>query len=297
MIVVKLMGGLGNQMFQYAAARSLASRLGSPLSADLNFLLDRTPRPNFTFRNYDLDIFGIQMAAATEEQVRPFLYKGRTRTERLYRKFFAWPRRIHYREPHFHFDHRFHNFQLPWKGGIYLEGYWQSPKYFRTIEVELRQTFSFPKTIQASSQQLYAQIQSTESVMINARRTDYLSDPLFKVCSMGYFRAAIDTLSNHLKQPHFFVFSDDIEWCRENFAPSDKFTIVGHEHAGPKFANYLHLMSACRHSIIPNSTFAWWAAWLNPNPNKIVLAPRRWFADPPMNPRDLIPDTWIQITD
>jgi hypothetical protein len=237
------------------------------------------------------------MAAATKEQVCPFLSKGRTRTERLYQKLFDWPRRIHYIEPHFHFDRRFLTIQSPWKGGIYLEGYWQSPAYFSPIEKELRKTFSFPDPILASSQQLLERIRSTESVMINARRTDYLSNSLLGVCSRKYFQVAIATLTSRVNRPHFFVFSDDIEWCRENFAPSDKFTIVGHEHAGPKFANYLHLMSACRHSIIPNSTFAWWAAWLNPNPNKMVLAPRRWFADPTMNPRDLIPDTWIQITD
>ena len=248
MIIVKLMGGLGNQMFQYAAACSLAKRLSAPLSADLDFLLDRTPRPNFTFRNYDLDIFGIRMTAASKEEVRPYLYKGRTRAERLCRKLFVWPKRIHYLEPHFHFDRRFLSIKSPWRGGIYLDGYWQSPDYFRSFENELRQAFSFPTPIPAASQQLLEKIKSTESVMITARRTDYLGNQLLGVCTMKYFQAAMANLASRIKQPHFFVFSDDIEWCRANFGPSDKFTIVGHEHAGPKFANYLQLMTACRHS-------------------------------------------------
>jgi hypothetical protein len=111
---------------------------------------------------------------------------------------------------------------------------------------------------------------------------------------MSYFSPAMRMMRERLDHPHFFVFSDDTDWCEHHF-PAHDTTVVGHEHKGAKFANYLQLMASCRHFIIPNSTFAWWAIWLSNNPQKCVIAPSHWFADPKQKTSDMIPSDWLRI--
>ena len=109
-----------------------------------------------------------------------------------------------------------------------------------------------------------------------------------------YFFRGIDYIKEKVKDPHFYVFSDDLWWCRENFK-GQEFTIVSHDYLGEKCKYYMKLMSECNHTIIPNSSFAWWAAWLNKNPQKIVIAPQKWFNVPERNSKDLLPESWIRL--
>jgi hypothetical protein len=112
---------------------------------------------------------------------------------------------------------------------------------------------------------------------------------------MDYFSQAVEIIVSRVISPVFFVFSDDINWCHQNIRINYPLHIISHEYAGEKFADYLKLMTLCKHYIIPNSTFAWWGAWLNPDPEKIVIAPKQWFKDSTMNSKDLVPDRWIKI--
>ena len=110
-----------------------------------------------------------------------------------------------------------------------------------------------------------------------------------------YYDRGIALIAPRPKYPHVFVTLDDIEWCRENLHFDCPTTVLGHEHKGYNFGNYLTLMSRCKHFLIPNSSFAWWAAWLNPSSDKIGVCPRNWFRDPKIDASGMIPEGWIRL--
>lgn len=292
MVIVKLQGGLGNQMFQYAVAKALAAHLHTGFKIDTEFLLDRTPRENFVFRDYDLDIFSLKADVATKADTAKYKNTPQTKLgsyiSLIGRK--LSPYRYYY-EPHFHFDEAV--FQLP--SDCYLDGYWQTPKYFQAIENDIRKDFSFKDPMPEASVPLAESIKQTNSVCINVRRADFLTNNFHGVCDMKYFDPAIEIMASKVKDPHFFIFSDDPAWCLENFKLNYPVTFVGHEHKGRKFSAYLELMSLCKHFIIPNSSFAWWAVWFSNNKDKVVIAPKTWFTDANWDSKDLVPETWIRI--
>lgn len=294
MIIVKLMGGLGNQMFQYAAGKALAAHHSTALKLDLDFLLDRTPRGGFVFRDYDLDVFVLEAERASNRHTARYNRTSNTRVNRYARALGAWIGKYRrYHEQGFHYNEEF--FRLP--RNAYLDGYWQSPKYFAPIKDQIRADFTFKDSILEGSQRLKGAILNDNSVCINVRRADFLASSFHGVCDMEYFAPAIESVASKVFNPHFFIFSDDPPWCLENLRVSYPVTFVGHEHAGTKFSNYLQLMSLCKHYIIPNSSFAWWAVWLNGEyrHDRIVIAPRRWFTDPTWDTKDLIPAEWLRF--
>lgn len=296
MIIVKLQGGLGNQMFQYAAGRALSIRKKTMLKFDLTYLLDRSPSLNIVFRDYDLDIFpNIQVPIATQDEVLALTqtFANNKLLRRIVKKTIGI--KSYYREKSFKFDSHFT--ELPSK--IYLDGYWQSEKYFEREKDILTRDFVFAPLLLKENFQLVDEIKTTNSVCLNVRRGDFVSHAVsssvlgFK--GLDYITKAIQLIEDKVSNPNFYIFSDDIEWCRANIKIEHPVTIVDHTHAGKKFADYLQLMTACKHIIIPNSSFAWWAAWLNNNPNKIVVAPLKWFNDPALDSSDIIPKGWLRI--
>ena len=142
-------------------------------------------------------------------------------------------------------------------------------------------------------------IKNSHSVCINVRRADFVhlqaASETHGFCDLKYFERCISLVTEKEPQANFFVFSDDVEWCKDNFSGKTGFTIVDHSHKGPKFSWYLHLMTLCKHFIIPNSSFAWWAAWLSQR-GGLVLAPKNWFRDAKINTADLFPDHWHLIS-
>lgn len=188
-----------------------------------------------------------------------------------------------------------------------LDGYWQSPRYFEPIADELRNSiFQFRYPINAEAQKLKAEIQSGSSICLNVRRTDFLTNQFHGALSEEYFYSAVEKMGETTSEPKIYVFSDDIPWCRENLRFPYETVVVDHSFKGYKFATYLELMSACRHFIIPNSTFAWWAAWMGKHPEKRVIAPTRWFnptssadfygsTDFDREGRDLVPGSWERL--
>ena len=297
MIIVKLKGGMGNQMFQYALGRHLAIKHKTSLKLDLTFLLDRTPRKDFVFRDYDLDIFTLTVDVATPKNLKPF---REFRIPQLTKAYNILPRllkRPHVIvEPHFHFSEAI----LSAPDNVYLDGYWQSEHYFRDVEDVIRKDFTFKDALDEKGSRMAQAINAEPgAVCLNVRRGDFVT--LKKAAdfhgSVGvdYYQKAIDLLVQRGVQPHLFIFSDDIEWCTEHLKFDHPTTFVTGEYAGKKFEQYLHLMTLCKHYIIPNSTFAWWGAWLSKHSDKIVIAPKRWFMDPTINTTDIIPAGWIRI--
>lgn len=274
-IVVRLMGGLGNQMFQYALGRSLEEKNNNEMLLDTSFLENRTPGFVHVFRDYELNLF-------------PNL------KEKIVTSANAPSGVIPVQEPHFHFCNELMDTTLPSENDYLLIGYWQTHKYFETIADLIKEEFTFPDIVEPKTLKLKEEILSCNSVMINVRRADYLTDNLFEYLGMDYYERCTDKMGDAVDNPKFYVFSDDIEWCKEKFT-DDRFFVVDKSYAGHKYIDYLHLMSCCKHDIIPNSTFAWWAAWLNKNEDKIVMYPSKWFTDPSKDPKDMFPEDWIQI--
>ena len=279
-VVVKLMGGMGNQMFQYAAGLALARRTGARLTLDLGFLLDRTPRPDFVFRNYDLDLFDLAADCEVSKDARAVAQ--------------GLPL---FKEKHFNYDPGFESLT----GSHQLDGYWQSPRYFEPIADEIRRTFTTFRTRLTPAQQAMAErIRAGHAVCVNVRRGDFVSTPQGRtchgVCEADYFRHAAQVILRRVPDAHFFVFSDDVKWCRKaNLLAGAPCTFVGHDYAGDRFGAYLQLMMSCRHFIVPNSTFGWWAAFLGTAPDKIVIAPEPWFNSTELDTSDLLPKDWIRL--
>lgn len=292
MIIVKLSGGLGNQMFQYAYGRSLAQRIGTELKLDLShFRIQPVNNKNHVFRNYDLDILNVQETFATEAEV--FALSRRFKNgflEKAWNKIFG-KKKTYLLEPHFHFSPVAYN--AP--DNIYVDGYWQTEKYFSEIEGIIRTEFSFKNEMGATAKELFEKIKQTNSVCINVRRGDFVTNSFHGSYGVDYFQKANEIIDNKLSNYTYFIFSDEIEWCEENLKFDAPTVFVSHKLAGNKFQDYLRLMAACKNFIIPNSSFAWWAVWLNQNNDKIVIAPKEWFSDSSINTNDLVPSDWIRI--
>lgn len=310
MVIVKLIGGLGNQMFQYAAGRSLACRLNTTLKLDISLF------KQYPDRFYALKDFNIQEKIASSKEIYTFsgipqtigqkiVDRIKNRTP-LVRKILAlryclpFGRRVSgrhsfiYTEPHFHFDPKF--FRLG--NDVYLDGYWQSEKYFSNIADFIRQEFTGKTPLEGKNLEIFKQIQNCDSVSLHIRRGDYAANPtttrIHGVCSLEYYRIAINKLTEELEEPYFFIFSDDPSWAKRRLQTSS--FLIYFDYNGPESAHEdLRLMAKCKHNIIANSTFSWWGAWLNQNPDKILLAPKRWFSADEYNTKDLFPDGWTKI--
>ena len=290
MIITKLKGGLGNQLFQYALARRLAEVHKTVLKVDISFF------ETYELHTYSIWPFNIQENLASPEEVAALTIRRPRIMERVMNRALSKPPKraaTYVQEKHLHFDHDILN--LPDK--VYLDGYWQSEKYFADIEPIIRREFTVKTPQNGKDKELAEQIASCEAVSLHIRRGSYLLPSHFSthgICSLDYYYRGVKYLTQTVKYPHFFIFSDDPQWVRDNLKISYPTTHVDHNGADKDYED-LRLMSQCKHHIIANSTFSWWGAWLNANPNKIVLAPRRWFGDPSMDNRDLIPERWIKV--
>ena len=295
MIIIKLQGGLGNQMFQYAIARKLSLANKTELKLDLDFLLDRTPRPDFTYRDYNLNIFNLKIEFATQEETKPFVNHLDSRMKRkIYTYLFLGKSNKYINEKQFTYDPDI--FKLT--GNIYLDGYWQTEKYFSDIKNILYNDFTIKISQDKKSQETNKMIKDTNSVSIHIRRGDYIENKqnynFHGICDLDYYNNSINLLLKRIENPHFFVFSDDHQWTQENLKLNYPMTFVDHNDDSKNYED-LRLMSQCKHNIIANSTFSWWGAWLNQNPDKIVIAPHKWFNNETRNTQDIIPENWIKL--
>lgn len=293
MITVKLQGGLGNQLFQYAAALALAHHQGTGVAFDLSFfqnLKDTTATP----RSFGLDAFGllpVQPPLADRLAYGLTQLPFRRTTQRLVR---GWHPVTEYREHSFRYDP---SISACTSRNTHLTGYFQSELYFKAIETLLRSTLEFQKKTKGG---VPTAIRATNSVSLHIRRGDYANNPtthsFHGLCSLHYYQNAAAYLAGRVSDIHFFIFSDHQAWAREHLLLPYRVTFV-EGHAASQGYNDMELMSLCRHHIIANSSFSWWGAWLNTSPDKIVVAPKQWFADETAQNQsvDLIPKAWIQM--
>lgn len=294
MVVVTLMGGLGNQMFQYATARTLAQRLGTFVKFDLTFLNDDTAKENFTQRHYELDIFEVEGTEIGQDELADF---------RIPSDKSSWLSAIRHRKPSLYkvvesglMYRPFTNRKLP----MWIHGYWQSEKYFQSHRELLLKEFSI-NNISEKTIVLLETLREQEAVSVHIRRGDYVlnahNSKVHGSCSIEYYEQGIAQILKEVKHPVFYFFSDDINWVIENFQNKDQKQAFIDWNVGERSYEDMFLMMNCKHNIVANSSFSWWGAWLNNNPRKKVIAPIRWFNDLTLqaNSADIVPNTWTRI--
>lgn len=279
-------------MFQYAFGLRQARAAGTELAIDLSLLLDRARGKDHVYRDYDLTIFAMQPKFTVAPGLLRFLYKSNS--SKVGKAMRGWTARgkKYVREPHFHVDEKILKMR---EDGIIYEGWWQSERYFSDIAPEIRKAFAFRTPVLPESQELLRSIRENNSICLNVRRTDFLKTPELNSTNKDYFLRAAAEIAKTVELPHFFIFSDDVEWCAENLDLPYPTILVTHAHKGQKFGNYLQLMTQCKHFIIPNSSFAWWAVWLSESVDKQVIAPKNWFATGEFDTRDLVPEKWVRM--
>lgn len=283
MIIVKLSGGLGNQLFQYALGRQLAVLNQTELKLDVSQLgnsLFGTPR------SYALDAFSINASLATNREISELVGASFSMLGR-----FGAISPFYQREPHFHFSPLI----LRLRGDLYFDGYWQSERYFKPIASLVKQELKLQNTVLSRFQMWQNLIQTSESVSVHVRRGDYtllsMANRFLRPCGLDYYQKAASILLPQLQQPTFFVFSDDPVWAKTHL----HFPVPTHYVTGNSAAEDLALISQCQHHIIANSTFSWWGAWLAAFPHKKIIAPQQWFATERFNTKDLLPDDWGRV--
>lgn len=285
MIITKLNGGIGNQLFQYAAGKNLAIKNNTILKLDLSDYDKIDPR----YRHYDLNSFNIEEKIATEEDMEKIQKKGISKFLEIFLPYF---KRTLIKYHGYDFDPDF--FKI--KDNVILDGYWQSEKYFIDSADAIRKEFTLKNEPGTRAKEMAEKIVNAESVSLHIRRGDYLSgkfSSIYPVLATDYYLQAINLIAEKTDNPVFFIFSDDIEWVKNNL----KISYPGEYVSDNNIKDYeeIILMSKCRHNIIANSSFSWWGAWLNSNPEKIVIAPEKWFNIKLFNEKDLLPSAWYTI--
>jgi len=292
LIIIKLKGGLGNQMFQYAIARILGEKNYAPVLLEKSFFILKEKKPGHTPRNFELNIFNNKYLVGSDFHVKnftniSFLNKVKKKLGLNYPKTFL--------EEKFTFNPE----ALLVKPPVFLKGYFQSYKYYEGYEALVKGIFEFPQyKLDEVNSGILCRIKEATTISIHIRRGDFINDKKTQTfhgnCSLDYYLKAINFFVTRHSDFQLIFFSDDSEWVKEKFEilPNPKLFID--HNKGENNWKDMFLMSSCSHNIIANSSFSWWAAWLNNNPNKTVVAPKNWFATE-IETNDLIPDQWIRL--
>lgn len=296
MIIISIFGGLGNQMFQYACGKALASKLGVELKLDTSFLNNKTERKNFTIRDYELGIFEINEEIASLAEVRKYIPDlwNCTKPELLKYKLLRLlnGNNYYFEKQKLQFEPRIKQI----KDKSYVYGYFQSEKYFIDIKNEILHAFTLKNKPDEQNETLITKLKSENSVSIHIRRGDYHNSP-FNLLELAYYQQAIELIKQRIDSPKFYIFTNDYDWASENFASFDiDKTIITHNQGDRSFMDMI-LMSYCKHNICANSSFSWWGAWLSQYSDKIVIAPKQWFKKQENKATiyDLIPENWLKI--
>ncbi len=292
MIITHVIGGLGNQMFQYAAGRTLSLALGVPLRLDTQDFEGYKLHNGFELHR----IFNIDAHLADSSDVRQVLGLRALNPirRRLIRKEFQ-----KFRGSNFFLDseciYQPQILQVP--DNSYLMGNWQSELYFSDIRDIIRSDFSFKSAPLGLNAEVASTLESCNAISLHVRRGDIASNPaslaVHGLCTLDYYQRAVDYVATNVSKPVFIIFSDDMCWVHENLHLDFPCHYIDHNKDLESY-NDMRLMSLCRHHIIANSSFSWWGAWLNPRKDKIVVAPKRWFAAA-FDSTDIVPSSWKRM--
>ena len=292
MIISNVIGGLGNQMFQYACGRAVSLRTKQPLYMATDQFDGYKLHYGFELNR----VFNIEAQEVAPCEIRRLLsWQARPRVRQLLgRPAMHWATGRNWaNEPHFHY----------WpgikyvRGSKYIHGYWQSERYFADVAEQIRQDFFFQMPWDESDLAVRDRMRHHPCASMHVRRGDYAlkkNRDIFGLCDLDYYRSAVQILRTRVPGVRLFVFSDDPDWFEGQMGPAlGQYEIVRH-NSGRRNANDMRLMSLANHHIIANSSFSWWGAWLNPTVDKIIVTPKQWFLDG-TNDMDLIPSSWMRI--
>jgi len=298
MIYSAIIGGLGNQMFQYAVGRACSEREKTILK------LDTTGFETYPHHSYSLQHFNIIENYASRKEVRRFHWlRDAISTQpphflyRILRKMKIAKQALnalgYVRESQRTYD----SSVVKLSGTRYLDGYWHTEKYFKDIETILRKEFSLKQPMGKVGQEFAANIHSQNTpICLHVRRGDFANNPEVSahhgVTPLSYYYDAVKVLARKVENPHFFIFSDSLDWAKENISLPYPMSFVG--QGADKNHEDIILMSYCKHHILSNSTFGWWGAWLANSPDQVVIAPKKWLAKE-IDISDRLPESWIQM--
>ena len=292
MLIMKLKGGLGNQLFQYALGRRLT------YSNNVQLKLDVSSYRTYSLHSYGIHHFNIVENIATEDDLKALgIMEGRGLRTIISkalekRKLIHNPHRIN--ERLWAFDPEILNVS----DNVYLDGYWASEKYFREIAEVLRAELTPRQRLDKVNEDMASEIANATSVSVHIRRGDYVTNPetnkLFGTCSLKYYSKCISEIALKVRDPHFYVFSDDVQWTKKNLIIEHPVTYVDHNNKENDFKD-LYLMTKCKHHIIANSSFSWWGAWLSTSKDHIVFATSRWLTPGRTDVQDIIPERWLRV--
>jgi hypothetical protein len=286
MIITRIIGGLGNQMLQYAYAKALQQK-GHEVKIDISAF-----KTYKLHGGYQLDKYNIDLDSSTKDENDKF-YKNTFFYKVLRRFGMDFSRRI--KEKSLLFDKKF----LEIDDNSYLDGYFQCEKYFKDIREIILKQFTINQDISNYTKEIKNKIQNSKnSCSLHIRRGDFVNSTNINIhgaCDIEYYKKAIQYLEEKVENINYFIFSDDIEWVKENLAIKNAIYIDSKEKRIPH--EDIYLMSLCKNNIIANSSFSWWGAWLNQNEKKMVIAPKRWFADDKLESqsKDIVCESWVKI--
>lgn len=290
MIIALLKGGLGNQLYQYASAKALAEKNKTSIWLDLSFLNQNTL--NITKRSFELHRFSL----IESKDVKVIDHSNLKLPRKIIQKVSVKALRkiiLEYVEDGNHFNADFFRSNR----SVAIDGYFQSYKYFDFLRHQLFQDFQLIEPLDDRNLEALGSVLRCNSVCIHVRRGDYVSlgaaNKFHGLCDLNYYRKAITIIHSKIENPHFFIFSDDIPWCRSHFNETN-ISFVSINNSDNAHLD-LNLMKNCKHFVIANSSFSWWGAWLAENKNKIVIAPKKWLAAEDSEIEDRIPPEWICI--
>lgn len=289
MIYLSIKGRLGNQMFQYAMARSLQEKLNMDILIDWHHVIEsNTKEPNIGYQNSLKDFHVKDFTSINESKYIENMSLRQYLSFRKYEKNFPFGKDIVDKakfESEFYDKHKncgllfyengyidFDLSKLP--KNIFLSGYYESTRYFDNIENELKKEFTPIHSKLSHNLDMYNKIENYESVCVTVRRGDFVGNSFHDVCRTEYFLYGMDIIAKKIKNPTFFIFSNDVDWIKENV--KFKYPVIFEEGSDPVWEK-LRMMYSCKHFIISNSTFSWWAQYLSKNKDKIVVAPDRWY--------------------
>lgn len=282
MIITEINGGLGNQLFQYAAGLSLAERHQTQLKINVDF------KQFDTSRTLGLSYFNIFLDAATPEEIKQYFPKSI-----LLRKILSYLPLSHqkfYKERQFSYQPGFEKLGP----NVYLKGYWQSERYFSHLEKSIKDAFTLNPQYFEDAKPLIDELSASESVSIHVRKGDYLVQPYldyYEQLDSNYYQRAIRKLQTYNQNVKLFVFTDDVQWVKKHLTLDTPYSIISGTHTKSMYEDF-EAMKSCKYHIIANSSFSWWTAWLSSRQDKKVIAPKHWFKNGPKDTEDLIPKTW-----
>lgn len=292
MKLVKLQGGLGNQMFQYAVARALQEDSKKDVYLDItHFEESKVPKEGFTVRGYELHIFRKLRASVLNGRLRRFLLSKKI--------IFIFFQRMLGMTLHFTTQNENEFVEIPQERNLYLTGFFQSEKYFKQIRTSIVQDFTFPE-LDYQNRLLKEKIEAQNSVSIHVRRGDYIKSPAVLqyhgVLDMDYYKRAVALLEKNSTEPlTFYIFSEDEEFVKEEFSFLDSYHYVGNNTQHNSWKD-MCLMKSCKHHIVANSSFSWWGAWLSEREG-LKIAPDNWFnkQNVAFDIHDFVPENWAII--